>query len=227
MEKLITRLKYYGIGFAIGLVFVFIFFQNRGCSWLPSNRVKNTILDKTLVISEKEEKIFNEKNISKKQIVSFLEKGTVHFNESKKEGFLKIYVLSIEKQKLYFLLPKDSYIAEVQFPSKSIKDTRLTESGFGKALHFPNEKHLLFADSSAFKTCKEKNIYLNDVGRILDKMKNSGKINFEKSKHYASPKATINWVFKDNNDSIEVNTYWYKNKINIFSVTGQKFKDCE
>jgi hypothetical protein len=62
MESLWRRLKYYGIGFGIGLVFVIFFFQNRGCSWLPSNRVKNSILDRLVVASDETLEILKKKN---------------------------------------------------------------------------------------------------------------------------------------------------------------------
>ena len=48
----LRRLVYYLIGFGIGLIMVIFFFQNRGCSWLPENKVKETILRK-IIISEK------------------------------------------------------------------------------------------------------------------------------------------------------------------------------
>ena len=49
MKSIWKRFQYYGIGLTIGLLFTFIFFQNRGCSWLPENRVKNAILDNVIV----------------------------------------------------------------------------------------------------------------------------------------------------------------------------------
>ena len=55
------RLRYYGIGFGIGCIFVFFFFQNRACTWLPDNRIKNSILDRTIVIQEDESDLLKSK----------------------------------------------------------------------------------------------------------------------------------------------------------------------
>jgi len=41
---------YYGIGLLIGLLFVTFFFGNRGCSWLPENRIKSSIFSQVLVV---------------------------------------------------------------------------------------------------------------------------------------------------------------------------------
>lgn len=41
---------YYGIGLSIGLLFVTFFFGNRGCSWLPENRIKASIFSQVLVL---------------------------------------------------------------------------------------------------------------------------------------------------------------------------------
>lgn len=84
MESFWRRLRYYGIGFGIGLLFVFVFFQNRGCSWLPANRVKNSVLDRLLVIPDHQEKAMNDKHVNVKDIVNALNEGDVEFSESKK-----------------------------------------------------------------------------------------------------------------------------------------------
>ena len=47
-------------------VFLFFFFENRGCSWMPSNRVKSNVIERLLVTSKSDKqilKLFNSKNI--------------------------------------------------------------------------------------------------------------------------------------------------------------------
>jgi hypothetical protein len=41
---------YYGIGLLFGLLFVVFFFGNRGCAWLPENRIKASIFSQVLVL---------------------------------------------------------------------------------------------------------------------------------------------------------------------------------
>lgn len=50
MNSIWRRLLYYGIGLMIGLLFVIFFFGNRGCSWLPENRIKSSIFSQVLVL---------------------------------------------------------------------------------------------------------------------------------------------------------------------------------
>jgi len=49
MNTFLRRLKYYGIGFGIGLLFVFFIFKQKGCSWTPGNRVKEAVLNRIIV----------------------------------------------------------------------------------------------------------------------------------------------------------------------------------
>ena len=120
MDKFINRLKYYGVGFGIGLAFIFIFFQNRGCSWLPENRVKNSILERVIVVSDEEKTILNSKGITNEQVIELLNTGEIDYDKSLKEGKTKIYYLSNDKVKIYFTLPEDNYISEVKFANKAV-----------------------------------------------------------------------------------------------------------
>ncbi|HRP53737.1 MAG TPA: hypothetical protein PLI97_09545, partial [Fluviicola sp.] len=88
MKDIWRRLRYYGVGFGIGLIFVFFFFQNRGCSWLPENRVKNSMMGKILVVSPETQKKLH---MSDEQVVSFLNDGAISFRSSKKQGDPKVY----------------------------------------------------------------------------------------------------------------------------------------
>lgn len=50
MKSIWRRLMYYGIGLLFGLLFVILFFGNRGCSWLPENRIKASVFSQVLVL---------------------------------------------------------------------------------------------------------------------------------------------------------------------------------
>ena len=83
MKGFWKRLKFYLIGFTVGLIFVFFFFKNRGCAWTPQNRVKNAIIDKVLVIPESEKKDHPElESLTSASIMQFLAQGDVNFGES-------------------------------------------------------------------------------------------------------------------------------------------------
>ena len=127
MESWIRRLKFYGVGFGIGLLFVFIFFQNRGCSWLPGNRVKNSILDRLLVVSDETAEILKKRGVNKKELIQFLNDGDVIFGESEKDKDDKVYVIEKDGKKYLFTLPFESCIAEVQLGNKASEAKTSTE----------------------------------------------------------------------------------------------------
>lgn len=219
MDKFITRLKYYGIGFAIGMVFVFFFFQNRGCSWLPANRVKNSILDRVLTLSEEQNSLLKKKGISKLDIIALLNDGEVNFEKSKRDGSLKIYHLSNAKTELYFLLPKEGFTSEIKVVSKPVSQIKPSENGTGSLLRFPNDNDLVFVDTTTLLNCQLSELSFINQRLILNQLKKAGKINFKKSNLYADPKPIIGLEFPDKRGQIvKAKAIWYKNKINIFSL---------
>lgn len=219
MESFVRRLKYYGIGFGIGLIFVFVFFQNRGCSWLPSNRVKNSFLDRLIVVPVDEMDVLKAKGLTEKDLVQVLNDGEVNFTESKKEGNPQVYSMEKEfkgkgKLKFYFSLPKESFISEIHFSEKSAKDVDNTTEGLGEIIHFPKDNDLVFVDSQSLLKKAE----LKDTKQILRLIKLNGMIDFEATNLKATPKPEHLIIFKDNKGRrIGAKAVWYKNKIDISS----------
>lgn len=221
MDNFVRRLKYYGIGFGIGLIFVLVFFQNRGCSWLPSNRVKNSILDRVLVVSDEQQIQLKSKGLSKKDVIAALNDGDVDFGESKKDGDLKVYAVDKElegkgKFRFYFTLPKESYITELNVSAKNASDIKTTTSGTGKIYRFPNDKNLIFVDTNKLLFCQQQSIGLSETNKLFDQWKKTAIIDFGKSDLSRSPKPEHFVVFQDKmGRSIGSKSVWYKNKIDI------------
>jgi len=221
MGSFFSRLKYYGIGFGAGLVFVILFFQNRGCSWLPDNRVKNSILDRVLVLPDSEEIQMKKFGLTKKDLTLVLNDGEVLFDESKKVGNPKVYVVekTIENKgsmKFFFTLADESFISEIHFSQKNANKTKSTTKGTGELIYFPNDKNLVFPDSSAHVTCQQEELHLINPQDILKYLKKSGKIDFSKSHLSTSPKPEHHLIFRDKKGmEIGCSVIWYKNKLNI------------
>lgn len=91
MDNFFRRLKYYGIGFAIGLIFVVLLFQQKGCSWTPGNRVKSAILERIVFVDSLDDVYVKAHNISPRTLRKFIENGTVSFLKSKRNGKEKLY----------------------------------------------------------------------------------------------------------------------------------------
>lgn len=221
MDNFLRRLKYYGIGFGIGLVFVLVFFQNRGCSWLPSNRVKNSILDRVLVISDEQQLELKSRGLSKKDVITALNDGDVDFGESKKDGDLKVYAVDKELEgkgnvRLYFTLPKESYITEINISAKKAGEVQTSTKGKGKIYRFPNEKNLIFVDTNRLLLCQQQSIGLSETNKLFDQWKKTATIDFSKSDLSKSPKPEHFVEFKDEKGRwIGSKSVWYKNKIDI------------
>ena len=231
MKNFLRRLKFYGIGFLIGLLFVFIFFQNRGCTWLPSNRVKNTIIGRVIVVNEKDHQQLKKLGISDKRIIHFLNDGTVDFGESKKQGNPKVYSITREVNgkdvELWFTLPKDGYVAEVRIPKGSIFSVKNSTDGTGRMISFPKVESLVYLDSNRRLTCQQEKLGLIAPATVVKQMKKTGYIDFSKSEWNASPHP-IQYIWFENKKGVKVEaaTHWYQEHIQIEEFKTEQPIDC-
>jgi len=214
MNTIWRRLKYYGIGFGLGLIFLIFFFQNRGCTWLPSNRVKNTILDRVIVVSEKTKQDMEGLNLSSEDIIQVLNDGDVEFKKSDKNSDDKVYLIEKEGRSYLFTLPKESYIAEL-FIGKDAFNVKTSEVGRGKIIHLPNDENMVYPDSTQYVTCQQEELGLADPKAIYKLIKETGEIDFGKTNLSVKPKPEHYMYFVKEGDTIGFEAIWYKNKINI------------
>ncbi|MCR9173667.1 MAG: hypothetical protein NXI10_14290 [bacterium] len=226
MESFVRRLKYYGIGFGLGLVFVFFFFKNRGCSWTPSNRVKNTILSRMIVVSDDTKAIMDAKGISEKELVQVLNDGDIDFDASDKSRKNKKYLIEKDGVKYVFTLPYESCISEA-FISTSVKKVSPTQSGKGEFIHFPNDKNLVFTDSTKFLACQQDQLGVLGDRKIWRKIQKNGVLDFEKTnlKTDGKPEHYIEFVW--DKDTIGTKIVWYKEKLNITSFHSDDLEPCK
>lgn len=215
-SSFMRRLKFYGIGFGLGLVFVFFFFQNRGCSWLPGNRVKNTILERVMVISDETAEAFDKKGVTEEDVVAALNDGSVLFGESDKNKESKVYVIEYEGNKFLYTLPYESFITEVKLGGDALK-TKTTDVGMGTIYRFPVDKNLVYLDSSEVLQCQLDQLKLKDAKAIFSKIKKSGKIDFERTDLTVRPKPEHYIVFTQDSLRVAAKTIWYKDKLEILS----------
>lgn len=97
----------------MGLVVTFFMFGNRGCSWLPENRVKEEIGSGAIVRTDSMKCVLECNEISDDFIFELIEKGDVNFSESQVKNDPKVYVLEYQDIKLHFSLKEDSTAAIV------------------------------------------------------------------------------------------------------------------
>ncbi len=130
------RFKIYGVGFGIGLMFVLLLTENRGCSWLPANRVKNSILERILVANASSDAKLKAYKIDKTELENALNVGKVLFSQSKKTSTFKFYLIehtlkSGKTVTLEFTLPENSFVSEVFVldPKKPIRQNTVIGTG--------------------------------------------------------------------------------------------------
>lgn len=234
MKGLLRRFKYYGIGFTIGLIFVIFFFQNRGCAWLPANRVKNTLLDKVLVVPETEKGKLEAANISNEQLISFLDDGSILFSESLKDQnkYPKVYIFEKEFEgqpsRVQFSIYEDSYIAPIHYLGSDQAPSRYEElKGMGDFIKLPRDSALVYIDKSNHVQCKSRPIIDKDKAALTQFLKESGQINFSKS-NLMLPKAEHYISFMQNDTSlVKAKTIWFESRITFKDFYWDYKLDCE
>lgn len=231
-SSFLRRLKYYGIGFGIGCIFVFFFFKNRGCSWTPENRVKNSILSRVITANDLEWEFIRSKGYTKEDILQVLNDGDVDFGESKKSGDTKVYAIDREfegkgMQRFYFTLPNESFLSEVKMGELKATNVVNTKSGRGILLNFPDDENLVFPDSTTRVTCQQEKLGLINPKEILKRMKESGYVDFGRTNFAAKPKAEHFLWFVNGKDTIGTTSIWYQNKIFISNFVFPEAGLCD
>ena len=226
MDSFVRRLKYYGIGFGIGLLFVFFFFKNRGCTWTPNNRVKNAIMGRLIVVSDETKAKLDAKGISMKEVVSVLDDGDINFDASDKNRQNKKYIIEKNGHKFVFTLPYESCISEV-FLANSVKNIKMTKTGKGSFIHFPNDKSLVYTDSTDFLSCQQDQLGVIGDRQIWRKIKKNGVLDFAKTKLVTNAKPEHYIEFVWDKDTIGTKIVWYKEKLNITSFHSKALEPCK
>ncbi|MDX1653369.1 MAG: hypothetical protein R3277_12805 [Brumimicrobium sp.] len=228
------RLKFYLVGFTIGLIFVIFFFQNRGCAWTPQNRVKNAILDKVIVAPSEELEELKRNSISSEELYLFMAQGDVNFEQSLKEQnvYPKVYVIERgegeNKKRIQFSLFEDSFISTVHFLENGEKAKRVRSfEGEGVFLRLPKDSALVFIDKSNYVQCKARGLLSTDQDVLIKNLKNSGKILFDKS-DLMLPKAEHYITFQQNDTlQVEAKAIWYESRITFKDFYWDEKLPCE
>ncbi len=225
MTSLIRRLKYYGIGFGIGILFVVFFFQNRGCSWLPSNRVKNTILDRVLVVNNETQEKMEEMQLSSDDIVQVLNDGDILFKKSDKNSDHKCYLIEKNGVNFAFTLPPESFISQV-FVDVKDENKKTSDEGIARLIHFPMDSNIVYVDTTSLLICQQKQLNIASPKEILKAMMQNGVIDFSKSNLLIRPKAEHYILFEIEDKIIGANFIWYKDKLNLIRFDYEGSEDC-
>ncbi|MBK9193276.1 MAG: hypothetical protein IPM77_18280 [Crocinitomicaceae bacterium] len=85
------------VGLSIGLIVMFMMFGNRGCSWMPGNRVKNMIAEKEILAGDSLYEVMNCAGFTNKDVYRILnDDGDVNFSQSSTRSYPKKYLFDSE-----------------------------------------------------------------------------------------------------------------------------------
>lgn len=222
MTNFYRRLLYYGLGFGIGLIFVLFFFNNRGCSWLPENRIKEMILNRIVYISDSNLSVLKSLNIQEGELTKYLTDAEVYFTKSSKQSSPKIYHIegSTKTQEnivSQIVLYKDALTCELIPNQFSSQNTKPTVNGIGKPIHFPPNKNLFYSDSSLHTICQRNALAIKEDSTLSALFFKNGRINISDSEPEGKPKPIYAMVFTNlEKTKVRLWATYFKDKARIY-----------
>lgn len=228
MKSIWKRFQYYGIGLTIGLLFTFIFFQNRGCSWLPENRVKNAILDNVIVFKTTDIEEMKTKGLEPADYIEILNKGDIKFGLSKRDGEPKYYIGEIKTEegkelRAQFELRVDGFISLcTPLHDKKVitKDLLNGEAVFQR---LPLDTALVAFDDLA--KCQAKKLNISEKN-ILDALKDGGIVNYDLSDFTSYDRPVYHLSFVIGDKSYSGKAKWYKTRIAFIYLFDSGVEKC-
>lgn len=178
-------------------------------------------MGKVLVISDANQRIFDQHHLTDSMIISFLDDGSVSFGSSKKQGNPKVYKLEKEINgkpvELWFSIPENAFVAEVVWPKGSIQAFKNTTEGYGRMIHFPNVKSFVYLKDNDILAKQMAELGVKDEAAVQYLLKKGGKIDFSKSDLKAEP-APEQFVIlpRKQGDTLKARTTWFKDHIEFY-----------
>jgi hypothetical protein len=230
MKDFFRRLKYYGLGFSIGAIMVVFMFDNKGCSWFPSNRVKDNLFNRMIVVNASSYDKIKEQGFKEAEFLKTVQAGSVDFGKSKKQGLDKVYRIDYEtpkgkKEHCFMTMGDESFMTEIIFTSKKASQISPTNSDAelpGKILFIPKNEFLFYMDSSSVLTEKMKSIGIKNDKELNRLIRKNGRFNFSRSYLLQHPKPVHCLEFnvsKSSKEMLFVKCIWYKDKIKVYDLS--------
>ena len=230
MKDFFRRLKYYGLGFGIGTIMVMALFDNKGCSWFPSNRVKDNLFNRLIVINQSALSELKEQGFTETRFLTTIQQGSVDFGKSKKQGLDKVYRIDYEtskgkKEHCFMTMGDESFMTEIIFSKKKAGDispSHAEEELPGKILFFPKNEFLFYMDSSSVLSEKMKSVGINNDKQLNSILRKNAQFSFSQSFLLQHPKPIQCLQFKTAKSAKEVvyvKCIWFKDKIKVYDLS--------
>tara|TARA_B100001287_G_scaffold276845_1_gene290007 strand:+ start:4842 stop:5420 length:579 start_codon:yes stop_codon:yes gene_type:complete len=180
------------------------------------------INERLIYISDSNLKVLENLNINEDELSDFLINADIIFSKSEKISNPKIYHLegatdSYDKFVCQVILHKDALIGELVPNQFSAKNTKPTEAGLAKPIHFPTAKNLFYSDSSKYTICQRKALGIEEDSVLSAFFLKNGRINISKTDLTRKPKPTYAMVFKtDQEQEVTIFATYFKEKARIY-----------
>ena len=232
MESFWRRLRYYGLGFGLGLILTFGIFNTRGCSWMPENRVKDAMNKRVWLIDmQKVNSFYKDHKLNDAKFYRLMQDADISFTKSIRSGRHKVYDLTFTdgKNKEAHCLARmtdESFVVEFIPGVNNIKEYRkMKSSSIGASIiHTPNQKHLVYSeDNPAIKEHLRALGIPNDIK--LQKELFSGHFDYQKSRLKEQPRPIHVFQFRPTlRPKLQVTAacIWYKDKIKVYSLSEER-----
>lgn len=209
---------------------VVFMFDNKGCSWFPSNRVKDNLFNRMIVVNASSYDKITEQGFKEAEFLKTVQAGSVDFGKSKKQGLDKVYRIDYEtpkgkKEHCFMTMGDESFMTEIIFTSKKASQISPTNSDAelpGKILFMPKNEFLFYMDSSSVLTEKMKSIGIKNDKELNRLIRKNGRFNFSRSYLLQHPKPVHCLQFnvsKTSKEMLFVKCIWYKDKIKVYDLS--------
>lgn len=204
-------------------------FDNKGCSWFPSNRVKDNLFNRMIVVNASAFDQMKEQGFTKSAFLKTVQEGDVDFGKSKKQGLDKVYRIDYKtpkgkKEHCFMTMGDESFMTEIIFSRKKANQISPTNTDAelpGQILFMPKNEFLFYMDSSSVLTEKMKSIGIKDDKELNRLIRKNGQFNFACSYLLQHPKPVHCLEFRTNKlpkEKIQIKCIWYKEKIKVYDL---------
>lgn len=236
MDKLKNRIRYFAIGLIFGTILVYFMFGNRGCAWLPENRVKNMIGEKEIIVGDSILDMMACWGITNDDIYALLKDGgEVEFSKSITDEVPKIYYIESEKdEKLYwakFALYEERELAEIVavFYDNGAPCTSTFSNEYTSTLPLPHKDVIAILESNEFRILDDAVCEMNFY-KIAEKdllaFHKTATIDIKKSNPRKTPNPEYVMYGSLNGENYSVKYIIGENRTRIERIMGENPTDC-
>ena len=217
----INRLKFYLVGFSLGLVLIYTLFKDREWDWLPENKVKNFILENPLKINLKKDQSHILTDQFSKKIFDLIINGNVNFSESKTKSNDKKYLIEYDNSSgLFNVSFEDTICRIISIDNMFFKD--IYGSEYLDTIVFMNRSNLFLKFDKMEKKFTKK--FISKVEKYgfnqedISKNLKSFNVNWEKSNPFSDLNPSYLGTINISNLQYEISLETGNNKLRFKNI---------